>query len=132
MAEEGDIRNIDIQKRTSDNKMLEEADLMEMSQDQLIELFVERMIEDKGEEVTESQKEVLLTDLKDAVMTEILMNLPDYLVEKVNNSYEDGVISDELFDSVIEESGINTEEIAEKVMIRFRDGYLRHKMGEEE
>jgi len=69
--------------------------------------------------------------LKDAVMTEILMSLPDYLVNRINEGFENGSATDELFDQAVEESGIDANKIAEKVMIKFRDDYLNDKLKEE-
>ena len=54
------------------------------------------------------------------------MNLPDYLVNKINDSLDSGEASDELIDSVIEESGIDANKIAEQAMLKFRENYLNN------
>ena len=110
---------------------LDEASLAGMSQDQLIGLFVDELINEKGVEVSELERERIAERLKDAVMTEILMNMPDYLVNRINESFDNGTASDALFDEAVEESGIDANKIAEKVMIKFRDDYLSGKIGEE-
>lgn len=115
---------------TSLDEALDEASLAGMSQDQLIGLFVDELINEKGIEVSELEKERIAERLKDAVMTEILMNMPDYLVNRINESFDNGTASDALFDEAVEESGIDANKIAEKVMIKFRDDYLNGKIGE--
>lgn len=105
----------------------EEPDLTGLTQDQLIDLFVNNLVEEKGQNILETEKQQIADDLKDAVMTEILMSLPDYLVNKINDSFENGTASEEMIESVVEESGIDASKIAEKVMIKFRDDYLNNK-----
>ena len=104
-----------------------EPDLTGLTQDQLIDLFVNNLVEEKGQNISETEKQQIAEDLKDAVMTEILMSLPDYLVNKINDSFENGTASEEMIESVVEESGIDASKIAEKVMIKFRDDYLNNK-----
>ena len=106
---------------------LNEPDLTGLTQDQLIDLFVNNLVEEKGQNISETEKQQIADDLKDAVMTEILMSLPDYLVNKINDSFENGTASEEMIESVAEESGIDASKIAEKVMIKFRDDYLNNK-----
>ena len=106
---------------------LNEPDLTGLTQDQLIDLFVNNLVEEKGQNISETEKQQIADDLKDAVMTEILMSLPDYLVNKINDSFENGTASEEMIESVVEESGVDASKIAEKVMIKFRDDYLNNK-----
>ena len=106
---------------------LNEPDLTGLTQDQLIDLFVNNLVEEKGQNISETEKQQIAEDLKDAVMTEILMSLPDYLVNKINDGFENGTASEEMIESVVEESGIDASKIAEKIMIKFRDDYLKKK-----
>ena len=115
---------------TSLGEALDEASLAGMSQDQLNCIFVYELINEKRIEVSELKRERIAERLKDAVMTEILMNMPDYLVNRINESFDNGTASDALFDEAVEESGIDANKIAEKVMIKFRDDYLNGKIGE--
>ena len=101
-----------------------EPDLTSLTQDQLMDLFVDDLVKEKGQNISEAEKQKIADDLKDAVMTEILMSLPDYLVNKINDSFENDTASEEMIESVVEESGIDAGKIAEKVMIKFRDDYL--------
>lgn len=111
--------------------VMDESKLAGMSQDQLIDLFIEELMLEKGIKASNVEKNNLSDKLKDAVMTEILMNLPDYLVNRINEGFENGSATDELFDQVVEESGIDANKITEKVMIKFRDDYLNDKLKEE-
>ena len=104
-----------------------EPDLTGLTQDQLMDLFVDDLVKEKGQNISEAEKQKIADDLKDAVMTEILMSLPDYLVNKINDSFENDTASEEMIESVVEESGIDASKIAEKVMIKFRDDYLNNK-----
>ena len=101
-----------------------EPDLTGLTQDQLMDLFVDDLVKEKGQNISEAEKQKIADDLKDAVMTEILMSLPDYLVNKINDSFENDTASEEMIESVVEESGIDASKIAEKVMIKFMDDYL--------
>ena len=111
--------------------VMDESKLAGMSQDQLIDLFIEELMLEKGIKASNVEKNNLSDKLKDAVMTEILMSLPDYLVNRINEGFENGSATDELFDQAVEESGIDANKIAEKVMIKFRDDYLNDKLKEE-
>lgn len=111
--------------------VMDESKLAGMSQDQLIDLFIEELMLEKGIKASDVEKNSLSDKLKDAVMTEILMSLPDYLVNRINEGFENGSATDELFDQAVEESGIDANKIAEKVMIKFRDDYLNDKLKEE-
>ena len=111
--------------------VMDESKLAGMSQDQLIDLFIEELMLEKGIKASDVEKNNLSDKLKDAVMTEILMSLPDYLVNRINEGFENGSATDELFDQAVEESGIDANKIAEKVMIKFRDDYLNDKLKEE-
>ena len=111
--------------------VMDESKLAGMSQDQLIDLFIEELMLEKGIKASDVEKNNLSDKLKDAVMTEILMSIPDYLVNRINEGFENGSATDELFDQAVEESGIDANKIAEKVMIKFRDDYLNDKLKEE-
>ena len=71
----------------------DEPDLTGLTQDQFIDLFVNNLVEEKGQNISETEKQQIADDLKDAVMTEILMSLPDYLVNKINDRVEYGTAS---------------------------------------
>ena len=109
----------------------DEASLSGLSQDQLVDLFIDELIKEKGIEVSELEKNRIAERLKDEVLTEILMRMPNYLVDKINDSLDNGTASDRLFDDAIEESGIDASKIAESTMLKFREDFLNDKLGEE-
>lgn len=109
----------------------DEASLSGLSQDQLVDLFIDELIKEKGIEVSELEKNRIAERLKDEVLTEILMRMPNYLVDKINDSLDNGTASDQLFDDAIEESGIDASKIAESAMLKFREDFLSDKLGEE-
>ena len=109
----------------------DEASLSGLSQDQLVDLFIDELIKEKGIEVSELEKNRIAERLKDEVLTEILMRMPNYLVDKINDSLDNGTASDRLFDDAIEESGIDASKIAESAMLKFREDFLNDKLGEE-
>ena len=109
----------------------DEASLSGLSQDQLVDLFIDELIKEKGIEVSELEKNRIAERLKDEVLTEILMEMPNYLVDKINDSLDNGTASDRLFDDAIEESGIDASKIAERAMLKFREDFLNDKLGEE-
>lgn len=107
-----------------------ESSLANMSQNQLIDLFIDELIKEKGCVVSDLERSRITEKLEDAVMTEILMSMPDYLVDRINNGLDDGTVSEEFFDAAIEESGIDANKIAEKAMLQFRDDFLNNKLEE--
>ena len=129
MVEENSVRNpVPIMQ----DDAFDEAKLQGLSQDQLIDLFIDELVKAKETTISEVERVRLAEKLKDAVMMEILLNLPDYLVNKINESYDNGTASEEMFDEAVEEAGVDTNRIAEKVMIKFRDDYLNDKEDGEE
>lgn len=129
MVEENSVRN---PAPTMQDDAFDETKLQGLSQDQLIDLFIDELVKAKETTISEVERVRLAEKLKDAVMMEILLNLPDYLVNKINESYDNGTASEEMFDEAVEEAGIDTNRIAEKVMIKFRDDYLNDKEDGEE
>jgi hypothetical protein len=95
-----------------------------LSQNGALDRFVEQLIAEKKVPRTEQLKADLLQKLNDAILTEILMNLPDYLLDKINATYDENKGGSELIEGIIKESGVNTEQIIEKTLTNFRDEYL--------
>ena len=52
------------------------------------------------------------------------MNLPDYLLDKINAAYDDNMGSVELIEGIVKESGVDTKQIVEKTLSNFREEYL--------
>lgn len=95
-----------------------------LSQGDMLEKFVDQLIDEKKMPKTDRLRAELSEKVSDAVMTEILMNLPDYLLDKINVAYDENRASDELIEEVINESGVDTKRIAEKTLLNFREQFL--------
>ncbi len=89
-----------------------------------LDRFVEQLIAEKKVPRTEQLKADLLQKVSDAIMTEILMSLPDYLLDKINAARSENRDSIELIDGIIRESGVDTNQVVQKTLINFRDEYL--------
>lgn len=94
------------------------------SQKEVLAKFVDQMIDEKRMPKTDRLRAELEEKLSDAVMTEILMNLPDYLLDKINAAYNEDRASDELIEEIVREAGIDTTQIARKAMLNFREEFL--------
>lgn len=94
-------------------------------QKELLAQFIDQLIDEKGVPKTDRLKAELEERLTDAVMTEILMNLPDYLLDKMNAAYDEDRASEELVAELVAEAGIDTTQIAEKAMLNFREDFLK-------
>ena len=95
-----------------------------VSQEGTLEKFVERLMTEKRVPQSERLKAELLQKVSDAIITEILMNLPDYLLDKINAAYDDNRGSVELIEGIVKESGVDTKQIVEKILSNFREEYL--------
>lgn len=95
-----------------------------LSQSDMLEKFVDQLIDEKKMPKTDRLRAELSEKVSDAVMTEILMNLPDYLLDKINAAYDENRASDELIEEIINESGVDTKQIAEKTLLSFREQFL--------
>lgn len=95
-----------------------------LSQNGALDRFVEQLIAEKKVPRTEQLKANLLQKVSDAIMTEILMSLPDYLLDKINAAHSENRDSIELIDGIIRESGVDTNQVVQKTLINFRDEFL--------
>lgn len=104
--------------------MKDEGKDLTASQKEVLAKFVDQMIDEKRVPKTDRLRAELEEKLSDAVMTEILMNLPDYLLDKINVAYDEDRASDELIEEIVREAGIDTTQIARKAMLNFREEFL--------
>ena len=104
--------------------MKDEGKDLTASQKEVLAKFVDQMIDEKRMPKTDRLRAELEEKLSDAVMTEILMNLPDYLLDKINVAYDEDRASDELIEEIVREAGIDTTQIARKAMLNFREEFL--------
>lgn len=94
------------------------------SQKEVLARFIDQMIDEKRIPKTDRLRAELEEKLSDAVMTEILMNLPDYLLDKINAAYDENRVSEELIEEIVKEAGIDTTQITRKAMLTFREEFL--------
>ena len=104
--------------------MKDEGNTFTTSQKEALAKFVDQMIDEKRVPKTDRLRAELAERLSDAVMTEILMNLPDYLLDKINAAYDENRASEELIAEIVREAGIDTTQIARKAMLNFREEFL--------
>ena len=104
--------------------MKDEGNTFTTSQKEALAKFVDQMIDEKRVSKTARLRAELEERLRDAVMTEILMNLPDYLLDKINAAYDENRASEELIAEIVREAGIDTTQITRKAMLNFREEFL--------
>jgi hypothetical protein len=104
--------------------MKDEGNTFTTSQKEVLARFIDQMIDEKRIPKTDRLRAELEEKLSDAVMTEILMNLPDYLLDKINAAYDENRASEELIAEIVREAGIDTTQIARKAMLNFREEFL--------
>ena len=102
---------------------LPEDILEELTQEQIVAIYVEKMIADKGVEPTDELRKELREKLSDEITKALILAMPDYLVNQLNEEL-DGGADDEKIAKAIDESGIDVETITEQTMNAFRDNYL--------
>lgn len=96
--------------------------LNELDQEQIILIYVEKMIADKGVEPTDELRNKLRSELSEEITKNIVLAMPDYLVNQINDD-----VDDETMNRLIDESGIDVETITEQTMTAFREKYLEEE-----
>ena len=84
------------------------------------------MISDKGIAATDELRGKLYVALSDEVTKNMILAMPDYLVEKLNNEIDQGA-DERAINQAIKESGIDVETITEQTMMAFREKYLKEE-----
>ena len=100
--------------------------LNQLTQEQMLAVFVENMISDKGIAATDELRGKLYVALSDEVTKNMILAMPDYLVEKLNNEIDQGA-DERAINQAIKESGIDVETITEQTMMAFREKYLKEE-----
>ena len=100
--------------------------LNQLTQEQMLAVFVEKMISDKGITATDELRGKLYVALLDEVTKNMILAMPDYLVEKLNNEIDQGA-DERTINQAIKESGIDVETITEQTMMAFREKYLKEE-----
>lgn len=104
---------------------LTEQMLEEMTQEQLFDLYVEQLIKEKGVEPSDRLRAVLKEKLSNEINYLVATELPEEAIDRIGEEN----LSEEEIAGIIEQSGIDMEEIFEQAMRGFRVKYLRE--GEE-
>lgn len=100
--------------------------LNQLTQEQMLAVFVEKMISDKGITATDELRGKLYVALSDEVTKNMILAMPDYLVEKLNKEIDQGA-DERTINQAIKESGIDVETITEQTMMAFREKYLKEE-----
>lgn len=100
--------------------------LNQLTKEQMLAVFVEKMISDKGIAATDELRGKLYVALSDEVTKNMILAMPDYLVEKLNNEIDQGA-DERAINQAIKESGIDVETITEQTMMAFREKYLKEE-----
>ena len=100
--------------------------LNQLTQERMLAVFVEKMISDKGIAATDELRGKLYVALSDEVTKNMILAMPDYLVEKLNNEIDQGA-DERAINQAIKESGIDVETITEQTMMAFREKYLKEE-----
>ena len=100
--------------------------LNQLTQEQMLAVFVEKMISDKGIAATDELRGKLYVALSDEVTKNMILAMPDYLVEKLNNEIDQGA-DERTINQAIKESGIDVETITEQTMMALREKYLKEE-----
>lgn len=100
--------------------------LNQLTQEQMLAVFVEKMISDKDIAATDELRGKLYVALSDEVTKNMILAMPDYLVEKLNNEIDQGA-DERAINQAIKESGIDVETITEQTMMAFREKYLKEE-----
>lgn len=108
-----------------------------LSSDEGINLFIEGLMEEKGIEATsEELRKDIFTDLKARLMEEIdrslVAALPDEKLDELSKMVaSDGKIEPEVIGKMVEEAGIDVDEVIGVTMAKFRDLYLGEEAEDE-
>ena len=96
------------------------------AQDELMNQYIEKMMSEAGVRVNDRLREDLKMKMQEAILSEILMNLPDYLVDKISELFDAAEPDFNEVQKIIQESGIDVQSITEKALDEFKENYLKN------
>ena len=96
------------------------------AQDELMNQYIEKMMNEAGIRVNDRLREDLKMKMQEAILSEILMNLPDYLVDKISELFDAAEPDFNEVQKIIQESGIDVQSVAEKALEEFKENYLKN------
>ncbi len=108
----------------SEQKILTEEELQNLSQDEVMALFVEQLLVDKGVEATDELRAELAEKISDRVNMEILKGMSDEMLDQLNAALDNPEVSDEEIERMIESSGVDVAKVTGETMLAFREEYL--------
>ena len=94
------------------------------AQDELMNQYIEKMMNEAGIRVNDRLREDL--KMQEAILSEILMNLPDYLVDKISELFDAAEPDFNEVQKIIQESGIDVQSVTEKALEEFKENYLKN------
>jgi hypothetical protein len=95
-------------------------------QDELMNQCIEKMMNEAGVRVNDRLREDLKMKMQEAILSEILMNLPDYLVDKISELFDAAEPDFNEVQKIIQESGIDVQSVTEKALDEFKENYLKN------
>lgn len=96
------------------------------AQDELMNQYIEKMMNEAGIRVNDRLREDLKMKMQEAILSEILMNLPDYLVDKISEFFDAAEPDFNEVQKIIQESGIDVQSVTEKALEEFKENYLKN------
>lgn len=96
------------------------------AQDELMNQYIEKMMSEAGVRVNDRLREDLKMKMQEAILSEILMNLPDYLVDKISELFDAAEPDFNEIQKIIQESGIDVQSVTEKALDEFKENYLKN------
>lgn len=96
------------------------------AQDELMNQYIEKMMSEAGVRVNDRLREDLKMKIQEAILSEILMNLPDYLVDKISELFDAAEPDFNEVQKIIQESGIDVQSVTEKALDEFKENYLKN------
>ena len=96
------------------------------AQDELMNQYIEKMMSEAGVRVNDRLREDLKMKMQEAILSEILMNLPDYLVDKISELFDAAEPDFNEVQKIIQESGIDVQSVTEKALDEFKENYLKN------
>lgn len=96
------------------------------AQDELMNQYIEKMMNEAGVRVNDRLREDLKMKMQEAILSEVLMNLPDYLVDKISELFDAAEPDFNEVQKIIQESGIDVQSVTEKALDEFKENYLKN------
>ena len=109
----------------TENRILTEADMQNMSQDEMLSVFAEQLLRASGREATEVLKADLVAQINGRITDEILKGMSDEKVNELNSLLDNPNTTDEQIDTLIESANVDIESAVKRVMEDFQSEFLK-------